>query len=301
MILCGSNRKNLNIAALATSLAKKWKFTKRVLIVASILLGISLAGHGSQFENVFEIPQALTSKDAQARALVDQDLIQLQQLEVQNAFKQAPAGLIEADKARVASKIIQARNAKVISRLSDDLQGKVSGAGVSTEEADEIRAMFKTHPVVGDLATLRYDTPSRQIGYCFGRAAFAHWELLRRGVRPEDIAKIFAVGEMNYGSVGWKFHVATIVRNKEGGWIVIDALQTHVLPVVEWSHEIQKWSSGDSQPMLRFYVTDPIKLLPVPGGYSSKTLSAPYYKGFFRDLADWFGDLENTTRVKFSR
>ena len=167
--------------------------------------------------------------------------------------------------------------------------------GISESQASEILKMFRNHPVISEEATAKYDTELRQIGYCFGRAAFVHWELLRRGVKPTNIGKIFAIGKFNYQGALWDFHVATVVRNLDGDWLVIDGFQNRVMKPDVWTEQISKWSLNNALYGVRFYFTDPVKFRPLPGAYSEKNLNDVHYKNYFKDLIQWFNDRPATT------
>lgn len=133
-------------------------------------------------------------------------------------------------------------------------------------EVQALQDTFRTHLVVSDAALDKYDH-DRQIGFCFGRAAYAHIELLRRGVSPDSIAKVFVFGRLVHQGRGWDFHMATMTRGPGLKWWVLDGLQTKVLPLEEWTQEVLKLDGDVKRPKLRFYYTSPLKFQPIPGGY----------------------------------
>ena len=241
----------------------------------------------------FSVPQSLSSDFLFARDLVDVDLLKLQKQEIEEATKRAPDTLTPSSRLVFVSTALKAKNSELLKVLNSTspVNTKPSDGlttAITKTQANEILKMFHDHPVISDLASLKYDTPSRQIGYCFGRATFVHWELLRRGIRPSSIGKLFAIGGLIYEESGWSFHVATAVRNTEGGWLVIDALQSEVLTPENWIQEVSKWSQDGENSKVRLYFTDPVKFRPTAGRYSEQNLNEPYYNGYFKDLKTWF-------------
>lgn len=246
---------------------------------------------------IFEVPHEFSATTTDARKMVTTDLLKLQEAEVIEARRQVSKDLSAVEQNQLVSAILQQKNEQLFKTLSEAKAPILSTSkfgsknfveAITPEQAGDVLKMFNTHPVISDEASLKYDTPMRQIGYCFGRAAFAHWELLRRGVAAASIGKIFAVGGMVFDSKGWSFHVATIVRSTDGGWLVIDSLQNKILTPQTWAKEVSKWALQNDSSELRFYFSDPLKLRPTTGAYTSENMNSPYYKGYFQDLIKWF-------------
>lgn len=160
--------------------------------------------------------------------------------------------------------------------------------GITKAVATSILGSMQTHPVVGETALSRYD-PELEVGFCFGRAVYAHWELLRRRVPARDIRKAFAIGRLVSNSLIWDFHVATITRAQDTTWWAIDGLTSKVLPLEEWMKETQKLDRDPKDPTVRFYFTDANQFLPFDGAYSQKNLNKRLFKGYFKDLEASFG------------
>lgn len=159
--------------------------------------------------------------------------------------------------------------------------------GFSVRDGEALLSLMRTHPVVGLAATATYD-PAGEVGFCFGRAAFAHGELLRAGVSPSDIVKIFAVGHFSLNFRTWDYHVATAVRGANDQWLVIDGLRDHVTSVDEWMSDVRAMDQDARHPTIRFYFTPPRKFLPTPGEYSRAAFAYPGYGNYFRDLESWW-------------
>ena len=270
-------------------------------ILVAIFLIVSCDEGARASGQTFEVPHEFSATSRAARKMVTTDLLKLHENEVIEARRQVSKDLSAAEQNLIVSVVLQQKNEQLFKTLSQSqaptllnsksslkMSSKNFVEAITPEQASEVLKMFKNHPVISDPASLKYDTPMRQIGYCFGRAAFAHWELLRRGVSPASIGKIFAIGGMFYERKGWSFHVATIVRSTEGGWLVIDSLQNQILTPQAWAKEVSKWAMNNDSSNLRYYFTDPLKFIPTAGAYTSKNLNSHYYKGYFQDLIKWF-------------
>lgn len=149
-----------------------------------------------------------------------------------------------------------------------------------------LRAM-QTHPVIGYTASAKYDRPDVGIGYCFGRATYAHLMLLKMGVQKESIMKIWAAGEMKGANHSWAFHVATITFTPEMGWVAIDTNHNTPITAEQWMTTYQKQSTDQK---LRFYVTPAEKFSFEIGKYDRVQLGLDlqreqdWYQHYFVDL-----------------
>lgn len=164
-------------------------------------------------------------------------------------------------------------------------------------QADEILRSIAPHPVVGDKASLLYD-PFREIGFCFGRAAYVHIELLRRGINPQHLAKVFVMGGLFVDGIGWDFHVATIAQDAAGVWWAMDSLFKVPLPLEDWMFEVAKWDANQLNPGLRFYFTDPLKFQALKGSYNSDHFNSEIYRKYFKDLTSWYTNGANCLNSK---
>lgn len=194
---------------------------------------------------------------------------------------------LEATKSPVAARAMLSRRVQELNQDVTRSLPRAPGNDLSLSEIRAIQTSMGDHPVVGTAATKIYD-PDLRVGFCFGRAAYAHFEFLARGVPAKDIAKIFAVGNLRHRGGPWRFHVATIVRDDSGRWWAIDSLQKEVLGVEAWMRAVSGMDLHPSAPTVRFYVTDPAKFQPLFGAYDPLKLQDPLFKSYFVDLARWF-------------
>lgn len=177
---------------------------------------------------------------------------------------------------------IDAQNAAVFAALAQWQprvnSGRLQGIDAATARATLDDAM--KDPVVG-LANVKTYDPNGQLGFCFGRAMYLHLDLLQRGVDKGSIFKAFVIGPMKYENIDWQFHVATVVRSTEGGWIVIDPEYRQVLSLEEW---FKKNASLSTDKKLRLYVTEAKKFGASAPAYTEPALQDPWYNGYFKDM-----------------
>lgn len=253
----------------------------KLLVAAylTILMQIFLMSP-STWAQGFEYPRRVSI--AAAKANVDVDLLKFHRLEIKKAGRLA----------------MPARNKKLFAQLNeykisskDRAPAKPKAEAINEAQAKIIHDALQSHPIVSVEGSAKYDTRRRMVGYCFGRAAFVHWELLRRGVDPRAIAKLFVIGDLFYENTIWEFHVSTIVRATDGGWWAIDGYGAAPLKLEAWSDRVKTWSHKNTKNLsMRFYFADAVKFLPLPGAYSDERLFTAIYKGFFTDIIRWFNE-----------
>jgi hypothetical protein len=146
-----------------------------------------------------------------------------------------------------------------------------------------VQSRLAEHPIAKPESAMDFDRGS-EIGFCFGRALLAHYELLKRGVPQEAIVKLFVLGDLKVGHSLWKFHVAVGVRDPEKGLWVIDPLQPSLSSLVDWVQQMEKLDLKSPNPSSRFFVTDARKFLPAGGAYQVKQLLEPPLKPYFSAL-----------------
>ncbi|MGZ3727506.1 MAG: hypothetical protein ACXWQQ_17095, partial [Pseudobdellovibrio sp.] len=122
--------------------------------------------------------------------------------------------------------------------------------------AEKILELMRSNEVISYASNDRYSRPDVEIGYCFGRATFAHILLLKMGLQKESIFKIWALGPMSAYGIDWGFHVATVVYSRDRGWLAIDTNSSHPQTIEEWT---QTYGPQSSDKKLRFYLTDASK------------------------------------------
>jgi hypothetical protein len=151
---------------------------------------------------------------------------------------------------------LDARNAAGLAVLEDSLP---NGDGLSKEEAEALLAKVHAHPVVGIAALETYDrdseTGKRFHGFCFGRADFIYYELLKMGIPKSSIYKIFQIGSINgdptFGRP-WRNHIVTIVKGKKGGWYAMDPFYNQVMTPSEWVQKNRDFASANSFKTMAF-------------------------------------------------
>jgi len=254
-----------------------------ILLFLIYLLGFCFSGTPAVASS--DIPFVVAPSSTLGRRNIDVDLLKLQRLEL----KKAQSGVL-GKKTEIVSSRLQKKNKTLIDEMNNFAKLEAP-KGLSQEQAGQILDLMRDHPVVGIQALRKYDTWNHSIGFCFGRAAFVHWELLRRGVKPESIGKIFLIGNLKVDlktGAFWEYHMATVVRDQNQSWWVIDPLVNQILNVEDWMQAMKAWALNSKQPEFSLYFADAIKMLPIPGAYSSEKLFFPDYRGYFKDLFDWF-------------
>jgi len=183
--------------------------------------------------------------------------------------------------------------AEVDSHVFESVPGR-RGA-LSREEAQDVLDDLVKADVIANIDSV-YD-PDGSIGFCFGKAAWVHLELLRRGLNKRAIKKSFLIGTMKAGPIYWQFHVATIVKAEGDGWWVIDKNvyedgkkdKPHVVSLSEW---FKYWKVDSTDGNLRLYVTRPQKIGASSWEYNIRPggLFHSSYNGFFKDMFRAFKD-----------
>lgn len=116
-----------------------------------------------------------------------------------------------------------------------DAEGRIQY--VNRAQATLILEEQQVNPVTAKASLNLYD-PNQLFGFCFGRAFFNQLNLLRHNVSEEAVRKVFLIGSIKTGmGVDRKTftnHVATMVRTKNGEWLVLDDNIGHVITLREW-------------------------------------------------------------------
>lgn len=170
--------------------------------------------------------------------------------------------------------------------------------GISSEQAQSIIQKINLNEVTGFSAGRKYD-PKGIVGFCFGRALYAHLELLRHGVAKDSIKKVFVVGPMRTGSIDWQFHVTTIVKASDhAGWYAVDNFIGRPVPLEEWFKKFQGYSTDGK---LRMFVTEANKIGPSAWEYNTKPggLMDPFYNDYFKDMFEYFKKNRLSPEEKF--
>lgn len=166
-------------------------------------------------------------------------------------------------------------------------------------EAQQSLASLMYNPVSSPNSMLRYD-PANQIGFCFGRATSVHLDSLVRGLAPDSLLKLWAVGylvppekiglsDLETVGIANQYHVTILQRTVywtgsswAQNWLAIDPIPGQVLTARQWAAEIKR---RDKKGNLRLYVTNPKRLLPDGDSiYSQMDFSNPQFNNYFIDL-----------------
>jgi hypothetical protein len=255
----------------------------RLFFTLAILLTVGKVANATMETNAVNTAFAVKAADIDAQALVGINLIRYRASEVRQ--------LSERQVKKLNKETLDYLENLEISRVVDGAEGRRLN-GVSEHWAEKIMESIDEHPVVSSYQYSKYNREGVEIGFCFGRAVYAHLALLKMGVNKDAIKKIWAVGPMSNG-VNWEFHVGTIVKDSRSDkWWVIDNFPGRLLDLEEWFDYFSRMSTDQK---LRLYVTEPEKFTAALGTYHRVQLGldlnreTDWYQGYFVDLNTWFG------------
>lgn len=158
---------------------------------------------------------------------------------------------------------------------------------ITMNEAQMVLDAIRNNQVTGSYGV--YDQPDVSIGYCFGRASFAHLLLLKMGVQKESIFKMWAVGPMKVhgnDTMTWQFHVTPVVFTRDMGWVALDTNERRPQKIGHWMNKYQAQSVDKK---MRFYLSDASKFGVNMGRYSRLQMGLDiarendWYRGYFQD------------------
>ena len=133
------------------------------------------------------------------------------------------------------------------------------------------RVLMQTvnHPVATLAQLDKYD-PTHEIGFCYGRAMAADHIALEKGLKRENIRKLYIVGDLRSGpDPEWRFHVTTLVRGKNANdkeeWYAIDPVLYELgyrepVTMAQWVRIAR--SIWDKKAQAKLYMTDADIILP---------------------------------------
>lgn len=159
---------------------------------------------------------------------------------------------------------------------------------IKMNEAQMVLDAIRNNEVTGSFGV--YDQPDVSIGYCFGRASFAHLLMLKMGIQKESIFKMWAVGPMKvHGSdtLTWGFHVTTVVFTRDMGWVVVDTNERRPQKIGDW---MAKYEAQSTDKKMRFYLSDGSKFGVNMSQYTRLQMGLDlernndWYKGYFQDM-----------------
>ena len=176
-----------------------------------------------------------------------------------------------------------------LKRLNEETLHEVSRATREEGKHDfrriveEVRRKVATSGVFSDQVRAERD-PYGSFGFCFGFALGVHYGLLKAGVPPGHIARLYLIGDLEVVGKIWRFHTVVLVRDFEHGYIAVDPLLETWTPYRKWISEALLVDIKREFSHARVYFTDPRKVLPASGVYSEEVFYEPQYKGFFPSL-----------------
>ncbi len=199
-------------------------------------------------------------------------------------------------------------NLQTINKIQNIKPTQVSrrASQVPLQQVDQLHKVINQNPVTNPNVTYKYNPPRIDIGFCFGRATFAHLMLLKMGLQKESIMKIWAVGPIKTPTVTWEFHVATIAYTQELGWMVIDNFFDRPLSVRRWTELISLMNTNSR---MRIYITPAEKFSILTGKYDRTdlgldlALNRDWYRHYFIDMMKSFreSNLENLGLVNLNK
>lgn len=158
--------------------------------------------------------------------------------------------------------------------------------------AQRILNIIETNNITSSKNTYEFDN-SNEIGFCFGRAMLVHYFLIKAGIDPQDILKIFTLGELLVDHQFWHFHVAIMLRDSMHGYIIVDPLFENPLAYKTWIEKIHQYEIKYPFSRARFYITDPRKFLPASGFYDLASLSQQILRGYFNKIIAEINVIQN--------
>lgn len=148
--------------------------------------------------------------------------------------------------------------------------------------AKNVLKAVESHPIAKSSMAAAYDQTG-QVGFCFGRALLIHYYLLKAGVLPKDIFKVFALGDLFLGGTYWQFHVAVMIKSA-GEFLVVDPLYGEIAQVNDWMANVKSLEIKHPLSRARFYVTAPQKFIPKSGPYAPEAFDRAELSAYFFDL-----------------
>ena len=181
-------------------------------------------------------------------------------------------------------------NAKTLSDFQNEIPplNENRAQAVPYKSLTKILKILRSENYFANHAGAEYGQEGREIGYCFGRAAFVHLILLKMGLQNESMKKIWLLGphQLPGQEVEWGFHVATAIYTKEKGWVTVDTLDSKPLAVQFW---VASQLSHSTDERARIYVTSPDKFSADLGRYERIQLGLDlnreedWYRHYFVD------------------
>jgi hypothetical protein len=267
------------------SLYFKKSEANQCLLTASLsIAGAGLAGLGVKSTVYSNNPKL--ANELQGRSATTQTKISPFMVDINRSLSSVRPGFFQ----RIST--VNKGVLKSLNELPQVSKNSKRSTGVTAAQADQILKKIENNKVTSFCALKKYD-PKSETGFCFGRALAVHIEALKLGVQKDQIKKIWALGSLeNNTQVPWGYHVATVVRAKDGSWYALDPYLGKVVTAEEWAKEMAKI---DNSGYMRLYVTEPNRFSPKAGSkYSPVELElkpsgntnaeTEEWNGYFMDL-----------------
>lgn len=183
----------------------------------------------------------------------------------------------------------QAMNKEVIREMNKEpiIDSENRKQSFEEQEVTEVYESVTRNPIVRLLRALKYD-PNGRMGFCFGRAFVSHLEALRRGIAKNSVRKVVVVGRIKavFGKTIWRYHIATAVRAKSGGWWVVDPFMGKAVTLEAWYESMHQHDLNGS---LRLYATEGSRFGPDESlRYTKAEFMYEGFNNYFKDVLNYF-------------
>ena len=185
---------------------------------------------------------------------------------------------------------IAERNAKDLSAFQNAVPPltKNRAHAISYKALSRVLKILKGEKYFANQAEANYEREVCNIGYCFGRASFIHFILLKMGLQKESVRKIWLLGKHQLlgQEFEWDNHVATVVYTKEKGWVVVDSMYEKPQRLQDWAASQLSHSTDERA---RIYITTADKFSVDLGRYDRVNLGLTlsreedWYQHYFVD------------------
>lgn len=191
--------------------------------------------------------------------------------------------------------VARLNNDVILNRLKnfvpDVEEGKMGS--ISRKEAQFIYDLVYNNPVSSLRMYDNYNPVGSNVGFCWGRAMTAQIEAMSRGVAPDSIKKIFAVGPLSSGSTNWRYHVTTIIKGDDGTWWAVDPIMGRVMTAKEWTDQMD--SQYNKKGLMRVFLSEGDRYS--PGQLGPYKEGGEDYNNYFYDLLNYFHYRPQATRL----
>lgn len=125
---------------------------------------------------------------------IESDLFRLYEWDLQRSQLIFSPQLDHEDRLEKISQHFRKLNNEAIAQIPTLFKTNENQHSLSQDDAQNLLDHVTDHPIVGNRSAGHYDHDGGNVGFCFGRAAYVHMALLKMGVHPSRILKIFSMG-----------------------------------------------------------------------------------------------------------